>query len=128
MPNLAGALAALSLLPLGALAHLRISHPSMYGYNVTDNTFNYDNRPEVPLMYRDFDQWWFHGHINYPPHPHDVFEFPAGGSAVLEIGCNKAWSSYYKTDPGQTDLRDGSNRPCGRNAPNSALHAVDIND
>ncbi|KAG8983841.1 hypothetical protein FRB90_005704, partial [Tulasnella sp. 427] len=71
MTILAGALAALSLLPLGALGHLRISHPSMYGFNVTAQTFSYDNRPEAPLMYLNFDQWWFHGHIGYPPHDSD---------------------------------------------------------
>ncbi|KAG8979806.1 hypothetical protein FRB90_007906, partial [Tulasnella sp. 427] len=38
------------------------------------------------------------------------------------------WSSYFASDAGRTDLRDGSNRPCGANAPNSALHAVDFND
>ena len=30
----------------------------MYGCNVTDKTFSYDNRPQVPLYNMDFDQWW----------------------------------------------------------------------
>lgn len=33
-------------------------HNSMYGFNVTDSTFSYDNRPQVPLYNMDFDQWW----------------------------------------------------------------------
>ena len=33
-------------------------HKSMYGFNVTDKTFSYDNRPQVPLYNMDFDQWW----------------------------------------------------------------------
>ncbi|KIO31600.1 hypothetical protein M407DRAFT_67766 [Tulasnella calospora MUT 4182] len=124
----AGALAALSLLPLGALAHLRIAHPSMYGFNVSYHTFDYDNRPEVPLQYMSFQQWWFHNHIQYPPHDGDVFEFPAGGSATIEIGCNKGWTSYFASDDGRTDLRDGSGKACGGSAPDSAVHAASFSD
>lgn len=124
----AGALAALTLLPLGALAHLRMSHPSMYGFNVSYHTFDYDNRPEVPLQYYDFNQWWFHNHINYPPHDGDVFEFPAGGSATIEIGCNKGWTSYFASDDGRTDLRDGSGKCCGGDAPPASVHAANFND
>lgn len=31
----------------------------MYGFNVTDSTFSYDNRPQVPLYNMPFSQWWF---------------------------------------------------------------------
>ena len=33
-------------------------HNSMYGFNVTDKTFSYDNRPQVPLYSMTFDEWW----------------------------------------------------------------------
>lgn len=124
----AGALAALSLLPLGALAHLRMAHPSQYGFNVSYHTMDYDNRPEVPLQRMNFNEWWFHNHINYPPHDGDVFEFPAGGSAIIEIGCNKGWTSYFASDDGRTDLRDGSGKACGGSAPPASVHATGFSD
>lgn len=31
----------------------------MWGFNVTAQTFSYDNRPVVPLMDMTFEQWWF---------------------------------------------------------------------
>ena len=34
-------------------------HKSMWGFNVTAQTFSYDNRPVVPLMDMTFEQWWF---------------------------------------------------------------------
>lgn len=49
----------------------------------------YDNRPVSPLMDMTFHQWWFHGHLDYPPHAEDVFELPAGTNVTTEIGCNK---------------------------------------
>lgn len=39
-------------------AHIAFWHKSMYGFNVTDKTFSYDNRPQVPLYDMTFDQWW----------------------------------------------------------------------
>lgn len=42
-----------------------------------------------------FDQWWFHGHLDYPPHAEDVFELPAGSNVTTEIGCNKASLSTH---------------------------------
>ena len=72
-----------------------IWHPSMYGFNVTDKTFPYDNRPVAPLTNYTFDQWWFHGHLDYPPNPGDFFELPAGKPATAEIACNKGLTSYF---------------------------------
>lgn len=31
----------------------------MWGFNVTAQTYSYDNRPVVPLMHTDYDKWWF---------------------------------------------------------------------
>jgi hypothetical protein len=72
----------------------------MFGFNVTAETFPYDNRPVVPLAGMTFDQWWFHGHKNYPPHPEDVFELPAGQSVVAELACDKGATSYFASSPG----------------------------
>ena len=68
------AAAALSLLPSSVFGHLTIYHPSMYGFNVsmeTNTGFNGDNRPMVPLQDRTFNDWWFHKHMSFPPHPQD---------------------------------------------------------
>lgn len=62
--------AALALVP-AAYAHLSIYNPCMYGFNVTQEMFPFDNRPVAPLMYRSFDDWWWHKHQDYPPHPGD---------------------------------------------------------
>ena len=34
-------------------------HKAMYGFNVSAQTFSYDNRPVTPLQNMPFDQWWF---------------------------------------------------------------------
>jgi hypothetical protein len=35
--------------------------PAMLGYNVTAQTYSYDNRPVVPLYNMPFSQWWMVG-------------------------------------------------------------------
>jgi hypothetical protein len=40
-------------------------------------------------MYMSFEQWWFHGHLGYPPNEGDVFELPAGGTVTAELACDK---------------------------------------
>ncbi|KAG9006722.1 hypothetical protein FRB93_008454 [Tulasnella sp. JGI-2019a] len=113
MPKMSAALvAALSFAPIRTLAHLCPYHPSMHGFNVTSQTFSYDNRPMTPLMDLTFDKWWFHGHMDYPPNDGDVFEFPAGGSAMMEIACNKGLTSYWRTSEGTTDIRQADGFPC----------------
>ncbi|EIW83669.1 hypothetical protein CONPUDRAFT_135444 [Coniophora puteana RWD-64-598 SS2] len=91
--------------------HASIWHPSMWGFNVTESTFHYDNRPVSPLQHYSFDQWWFHGHLDYPPHPQDVFELPAGQNVTTEITCDKAATSFHDT-----------------NAPDSGKSIIDPND
>jgi len=105
--------------------HIAIWHPSMFGFNVTASTFPYDNRPVAPLADYTFSQWWFHGHLGYPPHPGDVFELPAGQTATAELGCNKGATSYYASSEGG-DIRQGNN-PCP-NSPISAFHTTGFND
>ena len=72
----------------------------MYGFNVTFESFPYDNRPVAPLADMTFEQWWFHGHLGYPPHPEDVFELPVGETVTLELACNKGATSYYASSDG----------------------------
>lgn len=63
----------------------------MFGFNVTEKDFPYDNRPVSPLVDFTFEQWWFHGHLDHPPNDGDIFELEAGGVAKTEIvsylGC-----------------------------------------
>ncbi|CAL1716080.1 unnamed protein product [Somion occarium] len=99
--------------------HASIWHPSMWGFNVTDKTFGYDNRPVSPLAYYTFEQWWFHGHLDHPPNPGDIFELPAGKAATTEIACNKGATSYFASSEGG-DIRSGDD-PCP-NRPSTEYH------
>ncbi|QRV75229.1 hypothetical protein RhiJN_03244 [Ceratobasidium sp. AG-Ba] len=101
----------------------------MFGFNVTaSNSPQYgsrDNRPQAPLKGLPFNQWWMHGHLDKPPHPEDVFEFPAGGKATMELACDKDATSYYTSGPGG-DQRNG-NDPCP-GPPSKLIHTNGIND
>ncbi|KAI1797154.1 hypothetical protein LXA43DRAFT_1089047 [Ganoderma leucocontextum] len=109
-----------------ASAHIAFWHNSMYGFNVTDKTFSYDNRPQVPLYGMTFDQWWLHGHKDYPPHDGDFFELPAGGKINSELSCDKGATSWYNSSQGG-DVGYGSNSPCP-GAPLSAFHTTGESD
>ena len=100
-----------------------VFHPSMYGFNVTAQTFPYDNRPVAPLVDMTFDQWWFHGHLGHPPNPGDLFELPAGKPATTEIACDKGATSFFQSSPGG-DVRQGNN-VCP-NSPLAAIHSGSI--
>ncbi|KAF9012227.1 hypothetical protein BDZ89DRAFT_1142958 [Hymenopellis radicata] len=105
--SLINILMAITAFPL-ARAHSAFFHPSMYGFNVTEQTFPYDNRPVSPLMDMTFDQWWFHGHLDYPPNDGDIFQLPAGQPATAEIACNKGATSYFASSEGG-DIREPDN-------------------
>ncbi len=53
---------ALASVPSLVAGHAAFYHPSMWGFNVTFQTYPYDNRPVSPLVNMTFNQWWFHGH------------------------------------------------------------------
>lgn len=108
-----------------ALGHAAIWHPSMFGFNVTAQTFPYDNRPVVPLSNMPFSQWWFHGHLGYPPHPQDVFELPAGKNVTAEIACDKGATTFYPSSQGGNVQQGGSVCP---NSPMSAYHTTGLSD
>jgi hypothetical protein len=123
-------LSVLALAPIrdfGAEAHVSFFHPSMYGFNITsasDPNFSYDNRPVTPLADYTFDQWWFHGHLGFPPNKGDVFELPAGGVATTEIACTKSATSFF--DPatgGDIRRKDNPNDPC----PGSGMEVYHTN-
>lgn len=95
----------------------------MWGFNKTDI-----DRAQDPLINCTFDKWWFHGHLDYPPHPGDIEQLPVGGKHNFEISCDKDATSYWTSGPGG-DQRDAAdpNNPCpGR--PSTAIHANNIND
>lgn len=97
----------------------------MFGFNVTAQTFSYDNRPVVPLANMPFSQWWFHGHLGYPPHPQDVFELPAGQNVTAEIACDKGATTFYPSSQGG-NVQQGNN-VCP-NSPMSAYHTTGLSD
>ena len=45
--------------PFVLTAFQAIYDPSMFGFNVTQQDFPYDNRPMAPLQQYTFEQWWF---------------------------------------------------------------------
>ncbi|KDN50638.1 hypothetical protein RSAG8_01136, partial [Rhizoctonia solani AG-8 WAC10335] len=120
-----------AVLPLVGLAraHGCIWHPSMYGFNVTaTNSPQYgsrDNRPQAPLQHLPFDQWWFHGHLDQPPHPNDVMELPAGGKVTTELACDKDATSHWPSGPGG-DHQNG-NDPCP-GPPSQRIHTNGLDD
>ncbi|KAI0749347.1 hypothetical protein C8Q80DRAFT_1161505 [Daedaleopsis nitida] len=126
MISLVPAFIALAGLASTASAHIAFWHKSMYGFNVTDNTYSYDNRPQVPLYDMTFDQWWMHGHIDHPPNSGDFFELPAGGKVNTELSCDKGATSWYESSQGG-DVGYGSNSPCP-GAPTSAFHTTGLDD
>lgn len=109
-----------------AWAHIAFYHPSMYGWNFTDLN-GQDFRPHIPLQQLHYDQWWWHGYLNYPPNEGDVFEFPAGGTARGELACNKGATSWWAQSEGSTDLKP-NNWPCPGSPWNNALHATGPDD
>jgi len=121
--SLSRSIIALSLAS-STLGHVAFWHPSMFGFNFT----GHNNPPQYPIQQRKFagdDGWWFHGYMNYPPHPEDVLELPAGGEFFGELTCDKAATSYFKTGTG-TDLRDG-NKVCPGQGT-LEFHTKDFND
>ena len=113
------------LLKLSLTIISAIWHTSMWGFNVTQQTFPYDNRPVAPLQNYTFDQWWFHGHLDYPPHPEDRFQLTAGQPATLEIACNKGATTFFNSSEGG-DIRQGDN-VCPNSSP-AEYHTTGIND
>ncbi|PCH42354.1 hypothetical protein WOLCODRAFT_137865 [Wolfiporia cocos MD-104 SS10] len=123
--------AAPALLSLAALAPLASAHiafwdKSMYGFNVTQQTFSYDNRPVTPLIEYTFDQWWFHGHLDYPPNPGDTFELPVGQAVNTQLSCDKGATSWWPSSQGG-DAGYGSNWPCP-GQPSTQFHTLSIDD
>ncbi|TFK50100.1 hypothetical protein OE88DRAFT_1736379 [Heliocybe sulcata] len=108
-----------------AAGHAAIWHPSMWGFNVTQQSYAYDNRPVTPLMAMSFEQWWFHGHLDHPPHPEDVYQLPAGKPATFEVACSKSATSYFASSGGG-NVQSG-NDPCPGGPP-SAYHTTGIDD
>jgi len=107
-------------------AHIGFYDPSMWGFNVSMQTFPYDNRPMAPLQQYTFEQWWFHGHLGYAPNPGDFFELPAGGNAVSQLACNKGATKWWATSEGSTDIRQGE-YPCP-GYPTSQFHTNGLDD
>ena len=100
----------------------------MFGFNVTQQTFSYDNRPVVPLVDRAFGDWWFHGHLDYPPHPQDVFELPAGQNATTQLACNKGATTWYaSSEGGNIQNPNAPNDPCP-GSPTSEYHTTGLSD
>ncbi|CCM04330.1 uncharacterized protein FIBRA_06501 [Fibroporia radiculosa] len=109
-----------------ARAHIAFWHNSMYGFNVTQQDFDYDNRPVTPFINYSFQQWWFHNHLSYPPEPGAVFNLPAGQAVNAELSCDKGATSWYASSQGGL-AGYPTNWPCPGQA-SSEFHTLNIND
>ena len=105
----------------GSYVLVAIFTPAMWGFNVSSESFPYDNRPVAPLTDYTFDQWWFHGHLNYPPNPGDFFYLPAGKPATAELACHKGATSYCASADGGVCF-GADNYPCP-GSPISQFHS-----
>ena len=105
-----------------------IWHPSMFGFNVTENTFPYDNRPVAPLADMTFAEWWFHGHLDFPPNSGDILDLPAGQAVTTEVACDKGATTFFNSNEGG-DIRipDDPNNPCP-GSPLSAVHTTGLDN
>ncbi|KAH8830708.1 hypothetical protein DL96DRAFT_1594033 [Flagelloscypha sp. PMI_526] len=114
-----------SLLLSVAKAHSAFWHPSMYGFNVTQGDFPYDNRPVAPLKRFTFQQWWF---LDHPPNEGDFFTLEAGGTANAEIACTKSATSFFASSEGG-DIRNPNkpDDPCP-GSPTQTYHTNGLND
>ena len=113
-------------------------HDSMWGFNVTGDTFPYDNRPVAPLSNMTFQEWWFvrllklstnsglrnlkHNHLAYPPPPNTFMDLPAGRPVTTEVACDKGATSFFASSQGG-NIQSGNN-PC----PGSPITAVHTNN
>lgn len=97
----------------------------MWGYNVSFNDFNYDNRAVAPLTNYTFDQWWFHGHLDYPPNDGDIYELPAGQDTIAELACTRSATDFFAGADGG-DTREDQN-PCP-GSPISEFHTTGFDD
>ncbi|KDQ59092.1 hypothetical protein JAAARDRAFT_652144 [Jaapia argillacea MUCL 33604] len=93
--------------------HASIFDPSMFGFNVTEQTFPYDNRPVAPLTNYTFEQWWMHGHLAHPPNPGDVKQLPAGNPATFEIACTKSATTFFNSSDGGNIQSPNDLKGCG---------------
>ncbi|KZP23879.1 hypothetical protein FIBSPDRAFT_785603, partial [Athelia psychrophila] len=120
-------LALISYLPF-TLGHIAFWHPSMWGYNVSFQDLPYDNRAVAPLTNYTFDQWWFHGHLDYPPNAGDIFELPAGQTATAELGCDRGATDFFAGADGG-DIRDPNDEqnPCP-GSPIAEFHTQGFDD
>ena len=95
----------------------------MWGFNVTNTT-----RPQDPLIDLTFDQWWFHGNLDHPPHKHDIMQLPVGQKSMTELCCDKDSTSYWRSGPGGNRISDSQpDYPCP-GKPTSQFHTNGIDD
>ncbi|KAI0346057.1 hypothetical protein BDW22DRAFT_1342339 [Trametopsis cervina] len=118
-------LAASAILPL-ASAHVAVFHKAAWGMNVTQGSFSYDNRAVTPLANMPFSQWWFHGHLSYPPPPNEFVQLPAGGSVNLQLAKDIGLTDICPWGPGGCTKVD--NNLAFGNDNSITIHANNIQD
>lgn len=85
-----------------ANSSITLWHPSLFGFNYPLQATNPEQswnsngmvNPHRASDNLTMEEWFAHGAKMYPPAPGQFLELPAGESAVFELACNRAWTSY----------------------------------
>ncbi|KAF8519414.1 hypothetical protein JB92DRAFT_2898387 [Gautieria morchelliformis] len=73
-------------------AHIALWDKSMFGLCGKNRQCVNQADPTNPLVGLTFDQWWWHGYLNYPPVNNDIMALPAGKSVTVQLAGNSAWT------------------------------------
>ncbi|KAH6917100.1 hypothetical protein BKA70DRAFT_322486 [Coprinopsis sp. MPI-PUGE-AT-0042] len=97
-------------------AHVAAWHKGSYCLNGTTPGVNNQNANEIvnPLYKLRRNDWWMH-HVNrcdeFPPAPGDFLEIPAGGSFVVELALNRAFTTLSYNGQHVNRYGDGEPHP-----------------
>ncbi|PRP86646.1 hypothetical protein PROFUN_05125 [Planoprotostelium fungivorum] len=108
-PRAHGVLLVSFVLPV-ALAHMAMWHPSVFDRDQQNVNSNANSNP---LENMEYDMWWWHNNLNYPPNvtfwasknqklgltknTGTVFEIPANGDFDLDLASNRAWTKWSRS-------------------------------
>jgi len=75
----------------GAVAHMSMWHPAVYDQEPKNKDSNLNSNPLAAMT---FNEWWWHGNLNFPPPKGTVFSLPANGAADAWLSTNRAFTPF----------------------------------
>ncbi|KIJ36911.1 hypothetical protein M422DRAFT_33969 [Sphaerobolus stellatus SS14] len=72
--------------------HIAFWDDSMFGRCGDNNQCENTEQPILPLQDMTFDQWWWHGYMDFPPVNDSVTALPAGQSVTVQLAGNVAFT------------------------------------